>query len=799
MRARVLLRRRWAAAVGIGVVAALGGGLVLSLAMIARATGSAVETYVARLDAPDGMAVYCPPEMDMERADPAACTSYDPVREAASLRGRADVISVGRGAATPVFVRPAGKKWTETFAWVGIDEIAVYGQPEVVAGRHAAPGAAQEVTVNEGFTRRHGVDVGDRIELAPITWDEYNAETSIGYPAAEGMSVEIVGVLRTPVDLAAAVQGNDALSVNEAILFLGPAWADAVGPHDFARYQNGLIVDVRPGADTLSVLRSASPGHVGYASVENQVDAELSPLADAVSYEARATWVAALLCAVAVVVFVGQMVARQARRELDDGVALRALGATTGMLVRSSVPRWVLSAVVAVTGAALLGALGRSRGPVGVARRMVGSSSIGLELLSTSVVLAALAALVLGIGLGTTAIAARAPARARFIRRRAAVPPVPSAAAAAGLSWAAPHSPRQRAQVTGVVAGLAVAVGAAVASISVVASLHHLTSEPIRYGAPWDATVSAALGPESTRRVVDTLGRLDGVAAAAGLAGNDGTIDGEPLYVYGLARLSALPSGIEPVITRGRAPTSTDEIALGATSLAKAGASIGDTVELEFLEQVRQLRVVGEVLVYDNWEELPGVGAYVDYGLLEELEPGAPIADYVVRFEPGAVDAGIAALRAEFPRLVTGPVVPGGVRNLERVSTWPALLSLMIGLLALATFFHALLVMVRRQWSQLAVLRALGFRRRQLAATVSWYATALLVPALLLGIPLGAAVGRWGWTALADNLGVPANPVVPVAGLAVVVVVAVLVANAATRPLTWRAGRIDAARALRAE
>jgi predicted lysophospholipase L1 biosynthesis ABC-type transport system permease subunit len=220
---------------------------------------------------------------------------------------------------------------------------------------------------------------------------------------------------------------------------------------------------------------------------------------------------------------------------------------------------------------------------------------------------------------------------------------------------------------------------------------------------------------------------------------------------------------------------------------------------MRYLEESRPLRVVGEVLVYDNWEQVPGVGAFIDFDLVEEVEPSAPISDYVVRFEPEAAAAGIAALRAEFPRLVTGPVVPGGVRNLERVSSWPALLSVMIGVLALATFVHALIVMVRRQWAQLAVLRALGFRRRQLGATVSWYASALLVPALIAGVPLGVAAGRWGWTVLAGNLGVPASPVVPLAALAIVVLGAVVVANVAAGPMTWRAGRIDAASALRAE
>jgi predicted lysophospholipase L1 biosynthesis ABC-type transport system permease subunit len=220
---------------------------------------------------------------------------------------------------------------------------------------------------------------------------------------------------------------------------------------------------------------------------------------------------------------------------------------------------------------------------------------------------------------------------------------------------------------------------------------------------------------------------------------------------------------------------------------------------VQYLERTHPLRVVGTVLVYDTWEQLPGVGALVDHRLLLEVEPGAPMTDYVVRFEPGQAEAGVAALRAEFGRQVTEPVVPGAVRNLQRVSSWPALLAALVGLLAIAMFVHALLLMVRRERRQLAVLRALGFRRGQLGATVCWYASALVVPALLVGVPLGVAVGRWGWGALAADLGVPAAPVVPVAELGVVIAGAVLLVNIAAAPLTWKAARVDAARALRAE
>jgi FtsX-like permease family len=108
-------------------------------------------------------------------------------------------------------------------------------------------------------------------------------------------------------------------------------------------------------------------------------------------------------------------------------------------------------------------------------------------------------------------------------------------------------------------------------------------------------------------------------------------------------------------------------------------------------------------------------------------------------------------------------------------------------------------VMVRRQRGQLAVLQALGFRRRQLSATVSWFVTALLVPALVIGVPLGIVAGRWGWRVFAANLGVPSIPVVPLVAVVTIVVAAIVVVNVVAFPLAWRAARGDLAQARRAE
>ena len=112
---------------------------------------------------------------------------------------------------------------------------------------------------------------------------------------------------------------------------------------------------------------------------------------------------------------------------------------------------------------------------------------------------------------------------------------------------------------------------------------------------------------------------------------------------------------------------------------------------------------------------------------------------------------------------------------------------------------HALVTAVRRRRRDFALLKTLGFTRRQVSGSVAWQATTFGVVALCIGVPLGIVVGRWTWTALADNLGTVAEPIVPVLAFAVGVPFVLLVANL----IAFVPGRIAAglrpAAALRSE
>src|SRR5207249_814848 len=77
----------------------------------------------------------------------------------------------------------------------------------------------------------------------------------------------------------------------------------------------------------------------------------------------------------------------------------------------------------------------------------------------------------------------------------------------------------------------------------------------------------------------------------------------------------------------------------------------------------------------------------------------------------------------------------------------------------------------------LAILKTLGFVRRQVSTTVAWQATTVAVVALAVGVPVGLAVGRWTWTFFAGQLGVIPQAVVGVASTVIVVPAVILAGN----------------------
>ena len=131
--------------------------------------------------------------------------------------------------------------------------------------------------------------------------------------------------------------------------------------------------------------------------------------------------------------------------------------------------------------------------------------------------------------------------------------------------------------------------------------------------------------------------------------------------------------------------------------------------------------------------------------LLGEAEGTTFPADYAAGVDP---DDASAALQADWGKTVLRWVPPDQVENLRQVGGLPRVLAGVVAILAVSTLVHTLVTSVRHRRSDLTVLKALGFSRRQVWATVAWQATTLAALALLAGLPLAwpGAAGHGDWS-----------------------------------------------------
>src|SRR5207245_10821833 len=106
------------------------------------------------------------------------------------------------------------------------------------------------------------------------------------------------------------------------------------------------------------------------------------------------------------------------------------------------------------------------------------------------------------------------------------------------------------------------------------------------------------------------------------------------------------------------------------------------------------------------------------------------------------------------PFPVTSASLPNDLVSFGRVDDLPLVAAAVLGLIAVAVLAHTLLTAIRRRQRDLAILKTLGFVRRQVAGTIVGQATTLAVGALAIGLPQGVATGRIPSPGFADGHGI---------------------------------------------
>ena len=141
---------------------------------------------------------------------------------------------------------------------------------------------------------------------------------------------------------------------------------------------------------------------------------------------------------------------------------------------------------------------------------------------------------------------------------------------------------------------------------------------------------------------------------------------------------------------------------------------------------------------------------------------------------------------------------PNTVTNFAAIDATPEILAGVLAVLGLAVLAQFILASARRRRRDFALLKVLGMFRRDLSAVAFWQVATVTAVALVVGVPLGIAGGRWAWQLFADQAGLTRAPITPLPVLWMIPAT-LLVAALVALPPARSVARVPAAATLRSE
>ena len=141
---------------------------------------------------------------------------------------------------------------------------------------------------------------------------------------------------------------------------------------------------------------------------------------------------------------------------------------------------------------------------------------------------------------------------------------------------------------------------------------------------------------------------------------------------------------------------------------------------------------------------------------------------------------------------------PNTVTNYAAIDATPEILAGVLAVLGLAVLAQFILTSARRRRRDFALLKVLGMFRRDLSAVAFWQVATVTAVALVVGVPLGIAGGRWAWQLFADQAGLPPDAITSLPVLWMIPVTLAVAALVALPPARSVA-RVPAAATLRSE
>jgi FtsX-like permease family len=817
-------------------VGGLLGAVALGALAGARRTASAYGRYLASINASDAM-VNIPgliPGMPVTR--PMTLISHLPgVAQSAVYIGM-DAYPVIGGKVDDAFQTNdvTGTLSSSSFGADGFSQ----DKMTVLAGRLPSTGSTNQIVLTAGIAAKFGVGVGGTVAYLFSN----GGNPSPGVPRVRPVmrTFRVAAIVAVPpvlTDQSDAVNATvlPPAATRQLIAYYQFAWVGvrldrgSDGIPELQHHLASLAATVEQ--EIPQPFRAELGGGLTFnisnsAIIHDQVQQAIRPQAFALAIFGG-------IAALAMLVLLGQGVARLISRADGDVSVMRGLGATRAQAALT-VALPACSAVAASVILAVAGAIALSPlAPVGPVRQFDPDRGLQADAVVLGGGSAALIVLLLAM---LTWMAAQA-VRQRGDRPAGRAPDVARAAAAAGLPVSAvvgsrnalePGSGRQATPVRASLIGSVAAVTAVTVAVVFGASLNGLIAHPAQYGWNWNVLIQAEGGygnwdPGAMAKLIDGQPEVTGWSEfgfSSVPLGSGGTI----VPVLGVQRYGGT---VEPPTTSGHPINGSGQIELGTVTMGQLGVHVGQTILAGPGPHRKRLTVVGTVT-------LPSFGVartdHVSLGrgaMMSEIElltvldvTPAEMNQALVSSQaaPSAVAIDLApgttgSQQADLVNRITSANpdgTPGGtyqltefkaaaIEDASQMGGQPLALALGMAAAALLSLAATILADVLRRRRELALLKALGMTRRQVRAIVAWQTSITLGIAILAGIPLGIIAGRLAWRAFAGSLGVVPVTVVPVL-LAVASAAALLIiGNALTAVPGAIAARTPPSIGLRAE
>lgn len=758
-RLRSWARAQWRAAVALTAVVVIAGGGSLVLVAGAARTLTAPDRYSSWRGA-----VY---DVSIEQAHGPPQTA---ALEALPATGRVDMATFVFGG---LFAEGSDEP-LEGLVFAG-RQAGVGGL--LVDGREPDPDRPGEFVASRAFVASVGAQLGDEFDVRTFTQRQADeAGFDAGSPEGPSLTATLVGVM----DATGELEGfPDLLVFPSTLLDEGDVGvAASVGLAALA--PGATIADLRAQLDELpdGEIFSLSPAEWVSSDVRAGVNAQ-----------GQGLLVLGLIVAVAALVVLGQVLSRQLRPPDTEQIVLPALGFSRGHVVGDTLSRSAAIVLPGAAGALVLAYLCSGLFPVGFVDRVEPHPGLRFDATVLGVATAAVPAALLGWVVVARLVElrpSRTPRPWGFAEVLASA--LPGGQASTGLRFAfVPATGRARSATTPVV-GLTLVFCVLFGALTFGTNMRRLVSQPAQWGHNQDFDIGAGeteISPE-IQAALEASPDVGGFTLYGTTAVAVGT---RSLDVVGMRQVKG---DLVPEVLDGRLPAGKGEIALGSIAARDLGVEVGDPLELDAASGERTLAVVGLALVYtaSGADELGKSGLVAEGGLLS-LDPSATMNTGAIQLAPGAPPGAAERLEALTGSSIGRADRPPAIVNLHRVRNIPTLVAAVVGVLAMLSLGHLMIVAVRRRRTDHAILRALGASPRWVIGVVHWQATIMTTLVVLLAVPIGAAVGRVHSRELTDSVGARDDTVVPVLVLGAAAVGVIALANLAAA-IPGRRSRADA-------